>query len=956
MSRATTGLGGGSWLRVGLLVLVALLTAAPAFAQVDAANVGGVITDDSGGALPGVTVTITNTATGVSQMQVTSEEGRYRAVALQPGPYEIAAELQGFAPARRELTLTVGANATVNIQLGVAVLEESLTVVGESPLVEVSRAVPSSVIEANQLKALPVLSRNFLVLAQLLPGASPATGRFATTKFGGGADPRNGYTTIIDGGDIDDAIWGSPTINMTQDAVQEFKVFRNQFDAQYGQALSAVVTVVTKAGTNDLTGSAFYFGRDRKLNARDPFASDKPPFKQTRVGGSVGGPLIRDKMHYFAAYEHLDVDTADIESLPASNPFAGFENGIFPTGSGNDLVVGRVDHRFNDAHSIYVRYAFDDQETRGNRKTTRIENGIRLGTDSSDDLSTSHSIIANENWILSGNKVNTLRVHFLRHQVATVPNSFELGISRPSYSWGQTSIAPQYFPRTRISVFETLYINTANHDLKIGGDFTWGTHDFEAHFNEHGRYTFTTDAPFDRNNPATWPFQFVIQQPGLYNWKSSQIAAYIQDDWRLTDRVRVNLGLRYDLDTNMRLNDFYSDLLAQPAYAPLSAFISGDRGNDYNNFQPRLGVTWDIRGDGTLVGRAGWGLYVTRNRPWFQLTAQDQVLGSAVLIQDPQLLANFPDINATLGGRTLEEYVAAGGVRQVLLIDDNYVLPYQQSTTVGMGWQINNSTSLDVDYVHSFGDNQLGSTDRNLPASGPISASNPRPVPQFSRVTVMENYTKSWYDAIEAQVRTRVRGGNTLQVSYALSKNILDGVDFYSTIRGTQRTPQEKGYNSTDNRHNLSISASAELPWEFRLSGIVRLLSGRPKNVQAGIDLDGDGNTSGDRPRGLPPRVGRGDVEEELRLINEYRASQRLAPIDMERLDLHELRNIDLRLTKMLNVGADRRVELFLEAFNVTNFVNYNNGSNNMRLNSFLVPTGINGEMRQIQWGARFEF
>jgi hypothetical protein len=126
-----------------------------------------------------------------------------------------------------------------------------------------------------------VISRNFLVLAQNLPGVSPATGRFATSRFGGGADPRNGYTTIIDGGDIDDAICGSPTINLTQDAVQEFKVYRNQFDAQYGQAMSAVVTVVTKSGTNDLNGSAFYFGRDDTLNATDPFATTKPPFRQT---------------------------------------------------------------------------------------------------------------------------------------------------------------------------------------------------------------------------------------------------------------------------------------------------------------------------------------------------------------------------------------------------------------------------------------------------------------------------------------------------------------------------------------------------------------------------------------------------------------------------------------------------------------------------------------------------
>jgi len=244
----------------------------------------------------------------------------------------------------------------------------------------------------------------------------------------------------------------------------------------------------------------------------------------------------------------------------------------------------------------------------------------------------------------------------------------------------------------------------------------------------------------------------------------------------------------------------------------------------------------------------------------------------------------------------------------------------------------------------------------STPVNGAISATNPRPVSNFSRVTMVENYTNSWYDALETQLRTRVRGANNLQVSYTLSKSWLDGVDFYSTVRGTQRAPQETGYNTTDTRHNLTASASTNLPWNFQVSGILKLVSGFPiGRVQSGVDLDGDGNTAGDRPVGLPPRLGRGDVEAELAIVNAFRAARGLTPIDRSLLELNMTRIMDLRLTKGIELGASRRLELFLEMFNVPNFVDLTGGNNTMNAAAFLVRTAAR-DPRQLQWGARFVF
>jgi len=864
--------------------------------------------------------------------------------------------LAGFAPVTRAITLPIGADATVNITLGVAALSESLTVIGESPLIEVTRSQPASVVGAQQLQTLPVLDRNFMALAQLLPGTGAYSGsKFAVTKFGGVADQRNGYTTIIDGGNVDDAIWGNTTINMTQDAVQEFKVFRHQFDAQYGQALDAVVTVITKSGSNLFSGSAFYFGRDKALNAQNAKATSKPPYNQARIGGSFGGPIVKNQTHFFSAYERLKVNSALIRALSPSNPFAELENGNFPTNTVNNLVDGRVDHRFSDTQSISVRYAMDNNQVNGAKIPVKVVDGLRLGTDSPTDYSKSHSVVAEHNWMKSSSMVNTLRTHILKHTVATLANNTEMGITRPSFTWGQGSIAPQIFPRTEVSFNDTLYINTPRHDIRFGGDYTWGTFGFDAHFNERGRFSFSTDARFDPNNSATWPFQFVMEEPGFFRFKSQHIAVYAQDDWRMVDRLRLNLGLRYDLETNLRHQEFYDSLLSNPTFAGIEQFISHNRGNDYNNLQPRVGATWDVRGNGTLVARGGWGLYVTRNRPWFQLANQQTTLGNAIQINDPQQLRLFSDINAVLGGRSLGEVAASGGVRRVYLLADDNELPEQLSTSAGIGWQLNASTSLDVDFIHAYARKQLGGVDPNLPPSGPISATNPRPVRQLGQVRVIDNTTKTWYDALETQLRTRVRGANSLQISYTLAKSIMDGPESFGTFFGTQRTPQEKGYHRNDTRHNLTISASTQLPGQFQVSGILRATSGSPFAVNAGLDLDGDASPTGDRPRGLPPTVGRRNVEHDLEVINAFRASRNLPPIDASLLKLEPNITFEMRMTKALALRDGHRLELFLEAYNLTNYASLGGVSGNMSSRAFLERTTAS-PARQIQWGARYMF
>jgi hypothetical protein len=926
-----------------------VLIPALAFGQAVGGMVGGIISDESDARLSGVTISITNLSNGRTQTVTSGEHGEYRAVALQPAPYHIAADLDGFARAEQDVTLAVGSDATLDFRLALAGVRESIAVAAQAPSFTVAQSQPSSVVTEEQIRVLPEIGRSFLVLAQLLPGSGPLNAsvtRFETTKFGGAADQRSGVSTLIDGGDVDDAQWGTPTINLTQESVQEFKVFRYQFDAQYGNALNAVVSVVTKSGGNRAAGSAFYFGRDAALNARYVFAEEKPPFDEHRLGGSAGGPLARDRTHLFATYERDAVDTARIIAVfPAGSPFAR-ENGVFPATSDDRMAVLRLDHRLSAAHSAFMRYAYANQSFRRLLQFPSSDSG------QVDTFSRAHTVVAEDDWILSPRMVNTLRVHWFSHRSGGVPIHADRGVGevRPSVNLGLVNGGEWLeFPRTEISLADTVYFSSPRHDVKVGGELGFGRNELHGHFFEDGLFRFTTDLPFNPELPNTWPVSFVQQAPNTQTYRSRQLALFVQDDWRAIDRVRLNLGLRYDLDPTLRINDFYRQALADPTLAGLSAFVHGDRGTDTNNLQPRVGATIDLRGDGRRVLRGGWGLYVTRNRPWFQARSMNQLSSRSLFIEDRDRLRLYPDVNAVTGG------VAPRQLGTV--IPDDFVQSYAHNTSVGTAWQLGRAASIDIDYIHSYGAHQYGTTDRNLPATGRIGAANPRPQPQLGQVAMLEHFTRSWYDAVESQFRSRIGGRANLQVSYTLSRTYLDGVDHFLNFRGTQRTPQERGYSPSDQRHNLTAALSVPLPGNVQVSGILKLISGSPMPVQTGTELDGDGSAMGDRPAGLPITVGRSNVQDALRLINTFRASLALPPVDANLLRLNPYRTLDLRLTKAVSIRGARRIELLIEAFNITNQVNYIPTVIVRSMNSplFLKFLGAR-DPRQFQWGARVVF
>ena len=934
-------------------VLISLFLAAlvfvPTIASAQTAEMRGQVSDSSGAVLPGVTVTIRHEATGVERVVVSDAQGGFRVPALQPGPYVVESLLTGFGSDVQKVVLTVGQVADLRIALSLGTLQESVEVVGSSAVVEIetTKSDLSAVVNQEQLAELPVLNRGFVGLAQLLPGGGPARsgdGRFGISTAFGGTNVRSMYSMQIDGGIMDHPIYGFAIVNVSQDAVQEFRVLRNQFDAEFSRAGTAVVNVVTRSGTNDFHGQVSYFGRDDSLNAKNAFAREKPPFDSARVSGTLGGPILQNKAFFFGSLEYSRQNSVRIIALPAANPFATEFNGVYDNGVRARLGQAKVDYTANTNHSFTGRYLYDNDD---------IVEEYELAENTALDFS---DLSGNWNWTLGTATLNSLVVQYLDQDTQRFQLTPDTQVIRPSFTSGRSPNLPQGFPRKRYTVNDTFFWSPGRHAMKFGMRMSYEDLDYLADYFGAGVWQFNTDRPFNQSDRTTWPTRFTLGSgPATRNYRNTEWGFFAQDDLRLGN-VTLNLGLRYDFDTNLRSNDMMATLIADPQFAGLENLVSADRGNDLNNLQPRFGFAWDTRGDGHTVLRGGYGLYSGRNRPWFNIRGDVVSNQYTAEIVDPNLLQFYPDQDAVLGGRTLEDYIRTAGGRALYLPGDDLSLPYVRSATIGVAKMLPGETSLEIDLIHQEQKDLQTGRDANLPARGPLRT-NPRPYPQFSSVTVINSLTDSTYDALQAQLRRRYRG-TTWQVSYTWSKAISDGTNdnaSFETDPWNTFGNDDRGLDENDRRHALSVSVIAPLPWQIQLATIVSLRSGNPWDVTAGADLDGDGNNQ-DRPAGLVKNAGGTDSEANLAIINSFRQTRNLAPISMEQLTRSSRdRVVDLRATKQFQIAAGARFDVFLEAYNLFNTVNYENPSGVITSGSFATYTTAR-DARQIQWGARIQF
>jgi hypothetical protein len=878
------------------LVFAALVPTSTALAQSTAATVTGSVLDEQKAALPGATVTIRNLDSGQSRSTVSDARGAFQLAGLPPGKYEVSAELAGFGKlVRSDLSLTVAQEVTLALTLRVATLEEAVTVTAELPLVETTRSALGTTITTNEIEELPIAGRNFATLAQLTPGVTSTAGSGISSA---GQLTRNS-TFLIDGLS-NDSVAGQRG-GFSVDAIKEFIVVANAFSAEYGQSSGAIVSVVTRSGTNNLNGRGFYYHRDDSWDAStaaSKLVTPAPPksrLEQKIVGGFFGGPIRQNKAFYFLSVEYTKRLTENLVTAPTAPTFLPSDPIVFEQPLTNPQLLGKIDTNLSDTNTLAVRYRRDTDRLigtgiGGNNTRQRGQDRDRRDQD----------VAVHDNWIVGSRGVNEFRMQIARRYfnwdvTNYCPNCPT--VNRPGLNLGKASNMPQGRTEDRIQLantFSWLVPNKAgSHSFKAGVDASFIDLFSEFHNNLDGTFTFTTSVPFNAAVASTYPTQFTrnVGDP-IVNLNNNIYAAFVQDQWRPADRLTVNLGVRWD----------YEDVVGID--------------HDKNNFAPRLGVVWDVNGSGRTVLRANAGIYYDQIFLNIPLNAENAKKFVTTLITNP----GYPDPNGPNPNRIGGPVTPTPSTVQFGVGNRT---PYTEQVTAGVQRQIGRTFSITADLVRARGFGLLRSTDANYPnLDDPARA---RPNPLFQRVTIVETKGNSWYTGLQVGVEKRLSQRHSYTVAYTLGETERNTEDFNFFPVDNRSYDRERGPASNDARHRVSAAFSLQLPWQIQAGTLVAARSKLPYNVTTGADDNRDTQTN-DRPAGVDRNSARGAT----------------------------LFQADLRLSKSVHVRG-LELELIGEAFNITNQKNWTNFTGNERSATFGKPSG--GEStRQVQLGVRVDF
>ncbi|PYS00021.1 MAG: hypothetical protein DMG16_16570 [Acidobacteria bacterium] len=995
-----------------LTLLVFAFSAQLASAQVNTATVSGTVHDESGAVLPGATVTIQNQDTGISRTVTTNETGRYVAPALSLGNYQVSVQLAGFQnQVRSGIVLTVGREAVVDFRLGVGAVTQTIEVRGEAPLVELTNATMGGLVDDRTIREMPLNSRSWDTLAYTIPGVvkyTSAGGGFNSgsgeNKFSVAGARSYSNSFLLDGTDVNDSSnstpGGSAGTNLGVDAIKEFKIVAATFSAEYGRASGAVVSAVTRSGTNELHGTLFEFLRNSAFDSRTIFdledhdgdgKADLPPFHRNQFGGVLGGPIKKDKTFFFGGYEGFRQSRSEttivvvptvaakggiLPCVPPPNRLTGSEaarlcpsspinsSGSYGTyrvtpspkivpffqyypdpngqifknrATGDDLYIGefvgspknvirqdflmgRLDHQLTSSTNIFGRYQFDDDTNSAPMVVGNIEEQSRARR---------QYVTLQSNTVFKPTLLNAVRVAFNRSAqfqdaIATselaktltfvpgkIMGTLTVGEERGTPTIGEVgsnTTFPRFWVYNLWEFGDDLTYVQSRHSFKWGGVVRRIQNNNTVQSESRGQYTFQNIEDLILAKPQLFG-GVPLGEEGYKGIRQTMLALYAQDDFKMSSRLTLNMGLRWETTTDPReAHNQISNLLnikdaQETVYPKIDAFF---KTKDLN-FQPRFGFAWQTNSKATRVVRGGVGIYHDLVVPFAfnQQTSKYPPFFHRLRARDANTLAaTFPNAAPLLNLSN----VAAIQMEPIWPIMPagtkyNFTLAVQQ--------QLGQRNLLEISYVGSQGRHltrymQLnypnyeivngqkwyparGTTAANCFGPNPATACNTlnitRRNPNWDRVRTKTNDSNSHYNGLQVKVVRQAGSGVTFTTAYTFSK-VMDQQGGLNNGDNGQRDPstsldpddsaRDWGRAAHDATHVFSSSASYPFPFRFNsraasvllggweISGTSLVMSGQPLTPQLMFDYSRTGNSgAGDRPdlflgRSLNPTSGTG--------------------------------------------------------------------------------------------------
>jgi len=940
-----------SVLTAALFTTIVIIGAVRLNAQAATAGIQGSVTDTSGAAIADTTIQVKNVNTGATEVVTSNSLGRFIVPDLGVGDYEVQAAKMGFQTVvRKGITLSVGAQSVVDFSLPVGQQQQTVTVEGQASQVETTNSAVGTLTEPEQMRELPLNGRNFEQLIVLAPGVQQITA-FTSTSFQGraneysiaGARP-SGQAIMLD----DESLQGFWTKGMSSitgsslgvDAIGEFQMLTNTYSSQFG-GNGAVVNAVTKSGTNSFHGTAFEFLRNSYVDARNTFATTNPPFRRNQFGGSLGGPVKKDKAFFFVNYEGIrqaltevavaflpDCALANVCTPTTTNaqaaqairntlalypsPAPGTVNPATGVGTNVELasqpitenyVVGRFDYTLSDKDAFFVRYIFD-----GSTLIEPFAGGGSFGNGAipfwaEHDSSHYQFVTLEERRLISPTMVNLARISFSRPNIqgATPPvfpalEQFYPGLGREDGAvlisglsgLGSATAPPFRDTQNRFTEGDDVSWNHGAHTIRFGGSITRSDSNTLEERLDGSSWSYQGLAAFLASTPNTVSWTPAgPQYYGIWAFRDLEFNPYVQDDWKVTPKLTLNLGLRWEFMTNpveannnlWNITNYATDGISSGIGGPWPLFTNVPNVFAHNptwrNFAPRFGFAYDPFADHKTSIRGGFGLFYDpltpatyaaaywQNPPFETYSAGVTVAGTVVPTY-PVLPTSGKFVPTGANGNAWDipstPYLLQWNINVQRELAQNLVLTvgYLGSRGVHLLTALNlnpNLMTVDANGVEHFG---------TLTSTGTVK-DNPVLNPNLGSMTNQIPTTVSRYDALQVALNHRFSGNVQMQVAYTWSKCLDDGSSGIGSFETNSPSAWTNPYNqsieygpcSFDITQVLSVNGLYALPfhqnkfvdgWQF--SGIFRSSTGFPLTIADGVDASGLGETN-DRPNAV---------------------------------------------------------------------------------------------------------